>query len=231
MNPRSADFRVLVAHVLPFALFMAGIALTEAMHCYGGGASSFLLVHSEQWIYPLQTLVCAVALVAGWRYYQFGSQKTLPLAIGVGIVVFGIWVSPQWLFHQPARVTGFDPTIFAATPTVYWSVLAARFLRLVIVVPLLEEIFWRGFLQRYLVKESFLSVPFGTYTPLSFWGVAVAFMLVHLMPDWPAALITAAAYGWLAVRSKSLLTCVVAHATTNLLLGIYIVTTKQWGFW
>jgi len=99
------------------------------------------------------------------------------------------------------------------------------------VVPLIEEIFWRGFLQRYLVNEKFTSVKFGTYTHLSFFGVAGAFMLVHSPSDWPAAIATGVLFGWVAVKTKSLLACVIAHAITNLGLGIYIVTTKQWGFW
>jgi CAAX prenyl protease-like protein len=142
-----------------------------------------------------------------------------------------LWISPQLLFGQPARTDGFNPEVFAAQPGWYAFTIAARFLRLVVVVPLVEEIFWRGFLQRYLINERFTSVPFGKYTPLSFWAVAVAFMLVHNPPDWPAALLTGAIYGWVAVHTKSLAACVVAHAVTNLALGIYILQTRQWGFW
>jgi CAAX prenyl protease-like protein len=140
-------------------------------------------------------------------------------------------VSPQVFLGQPRRWEGFNPEIFAGDPALYWSTVLARFLRLVIVVPLVEEIFWRGFLQRYLIDERFQTVPFGKYTHLSFFGVAIAFTLIHSMPDWPAAFITGILYGWLAVRTKSLLAPVVAHAVTNLALGCYIMTTKQWGFW
>jgi CAAX prenyl protease-like protein len=219
------------AHIAPFALFLLGLMLVSAIQRLAGPSEWLLLARPEFVVYPLQTLVCAVALLFWWENYAFGSQRPLPLAIGAGVVVFAIWVSPQALFHQPARVDGFDPSVFASQPSIYWGTVVARFLRLVVVVPLVEEIFWRGFFQRYLVNERFTSVPFGAYTPLSFWGVAVAFMLVHSMPDWPAALVTGAIYGWIAVRTRSLLACVAAHATTNLLLGLYIMATRQWGFW
>ena len=52
-----------------------------------------------------------------------------------------------------------------------------RFLRLVIVVPLVEEIFWRGFLLRYLINEKFTEVPIGAFSWFSFGVVTVAFGL------------------------------------------------------
>jgi CAAX prenyl protease-like protein len=153
------------------------------------------------------------------------------LAIGVGLVVFVIWVSPQMLFGQPRRLEGFDPMVFAGDPAAYWMTVLARFARLVIVVPLIEEIFWRGFLQRYLIEERFETVPIGKYTHVSFWGVVLGFMFIHAPADYPAAAITGALYGWLTVKTKTMLAPIVAHAVTNLVLGIYIMKTAQWGFW
>jgi CAAX prenyl protease-like protein len=221
----------MAAHVGPFLLFLLGLALVQAVQHFAGPSNWLLLARPEFAIYPLQTLVCAAALLFWWRNYEFGSQRPLPLALGVGVLVFAIWVSPQALFHQPSRVNGFDPSLFADQPAFYWGTVVARFLRLVVVVPLIEEIFWRGFLQRYLVNERFTSVPFGTYTPLSFWGVVVGFTFIHSQADWPAAVLTGAIYGWIAIRTRSLLACVAAHATTNFLLGLYIMATRQWGFW
>jgi CAAX prenyl protease-like protein len=226
-SPRSA----FAAHVVPFALFMLGLALVSAVQRMAGPSETLLLAKPAYWVYPLQSLACAIALAFFWKRYEFGPRRPIPLAVGVGIGVFVLWASPQLLFGQPPRLVGFDPSPFADTPALYAATIAMRFLRLVLVVPLVEEIFWRGFLQRYLVDERFTTVPFGKYTPLSFWGVAVMFTLVHAVEDWPAALVTGAIYGWIAIRTKSLLACIVAHATTNLALGLYIMATRQWGFW
>ncbi len=106
-----------------------------------------------------------------------------------------------------------------------------RFLRLVIVVPLLEEIFWRAFLLRYLINEQFDTVPFGTYGLAANALVALGFMFEHAWPDWPAALATGLLYNAVAFRTRSLSSCVLAHALTNALLGAFIVLTHQWGFW
>ncbi|MEI9892669.1 MAG: CAAX prenyl protease-related protein [Chthoniobacter sp.] len=123
------------------------------------------------------------------------------------------------------------PGIFGATGWPYAVNLGLRLVRLVIVVPLLEEIFWRGFLLRYLIDENFSRVPMGTFSWRSFSIVTAGFCLEHSFADWPAAILTGALYNLVAYRTKSLSSCVLVHAVTNALLGIYVLRTGQWGFW
>ena len=106
-----------------------------------------------------------------------------------------------------------------------------RVLRLVLVVPLLEEIFWRGFLLRHLIRDPFHEVPVGAFTWRSFTWVALAFGLAHWGPDFVPAIITGALYNLVAITTRSLGACVLAHAVTNLGLGLYLFRTQQWGFW
>jgi CAAX protease family protein len=140
-------------------------------------------------------------------------------------------VAPQQFLGFTPRPDGFNPDFLAANPARYWATVIFRFLRLVVVVPLVEEIFWRGFLLRYFIKEDFEHVPFGTFSRLSFGIVTTLFGFSHSMADWPAALLTGAVYNGVAYRTKSLSSCVLTHALTNLLLGLWIMKTKQWGFW
>jgi len=221
----------LAAYVVPFALFLGGLALAGAARFLGGTSGAFLLSKPEFWVYPLQTLLCGAALVFFWKRYDFGKAGGLLAALAAGLLALGLWLLPQALPGIPPRTEGFDPTVFSGSPFLYWLTVVARFARLVVVVPLVEEIFWRGFLMRYLIREDFEKVPLGAYSHLSFFGVAGLFMLVHSMPDWPAAFLTGLIYNGLLVRTKSLGACVAAHAATNLGLGIYIMTTHQWGFW
>lgn len=191
----------------------------------------FFLQHPEYWIYPLQTILCAVCLVWFWKEYDFGGKRGLGFGLVIGLAALAVWISPQWIFGMSPRTEGFDPTFFEENTGLYWMTVVTRFARLVVVVPLAEEIFWRGFLMRYLVNEKWRTVPFGTYTRLSFFVVAVLFMFEHTLEDWPAALVTGILYNLVAVRTKSLAACVIAHAVTNLGLGLYIMSTRQWGFW
>jgi uncharacterized protein len=183
MTAPLSERKALLAYAGPFAIFMLGIALTQGVEALAGDSKNLLLAKPAFWISPLQTMACAIALAVWWKCYDFGSRRFVPLAIGVGIAVFVMWVSPQWFLGRPVRLDGFDPSVFGGDPLLYWCIVVARFLRLVIVVPLVEEIFWRGFLMRYLISEQFQKVPFGKYSHLSFWAVVVAFTFVHMPED------------------------------------------------
>ena len=220
----------LLAYTLPFLLFMLGLMAVSGAESLGVKSFWGVAMKPMYWIYPIQSILCAASLIWFWKYYDFTAATTSKLLLGIaaGVLIFGLWVVPQELLHQAPRVEGFDPNAVAGmTP---WMV-ASRFARLVIVVPLVEEIFWRGFLLRYLIRDDFTSLPFGSATRYSFWIVVAAFTLVHLPVDWPAAFITGILLNLIAIRTQSLAACVMAHATANLALGIYICATKQWGFW
>ena len=228
---REVKNKPLWAHVLPFIVFMLFLVLDSVIGTVFQDSGWRWLAQPKYWIYPLQTVVCAGLVIWFWKEYDFGSVRSWPLGVLVGLVVLGLWISPQVVLGFPPRASGFNPDLFVDTPTIYWLNLLARFTRMAIVVALVEEIFWRGFVMRYLINEDFKKVPFGTYAPVSFFGVAILFMLEHGMVDWPAALVTGLLYNGLAVRTKSLWACVIAHGVTNFGLGIYTVATKQWGFW
>jgi hypothetical protein len=217
--------------VAPFALFMALLALREGIDKFCEGVGPFWLAHPEHWIYPLQAVGCGLLLAVGWRSVRLGRPAAPLLSIGVAIFVLGAWISPQAVFGQPDRAEGFDPSVFGDSPWLYAGSLGFRFLRLVVVVPLLEELFWRGFLMRYLINHDFEKVPIGKFEPKAFALTAIFFALAHSGPDFPAALLTGVLYNWIACKTKNLSDCVLAHAVTNLLLGISIVATRQWGFW
>lgn len=210
------------------AVFTLLLGLVGVLRKPGG---SLWLSAPEYWVYPLQTIVCGALLVWFWREYEFGAPRQIGFAVIVGVIVFGLWIAPQQFFGFEARRVGFDVDLLRDQPALYWGTVGLRFLRLVVVVPLLEEIFWRGFLLRYLVNERFSAVPFGAFSWVSFLVVALIFGFAHSRADWIAAIVTGALYNIVAYRSKSLASCVMAHALTNLLLGAWIMATRQWGFW
>ncbi|MDQ6860193.1 MAG: CAAX prenyl protease-related protein [Verrucomicrobiota bacterium] len=221
--------RRLIAYAGPMLLFVGSLGLVRLFGL--GGSEAFWLRHPEFWIYPVQTLACAGMLIWFRREYEFHRLRQIAFVIAVGVIVFVLWIAPQMFFGRAARIDGFNPDLLAANPGVYWLTLLMRFLRLVVVVPLVEEIFWRGLLLRYFIDERFERVPFGAFSWLSFGVVTVGFTFSHLSADWIAAFITGALYNAVAYRTKSLTSCVLVHAITNLLLGLWIIQTKQWGFW
>ncbi len=220
--------RKLAAFVLPMVMFVGLLGLNSLLKRIDG---SFWLKSAEYWIYPLQTIVCSGLLIYFWNQYRLNRPSGLGIGLAIGILVFVLWISPQAFLKFSPRTSGFNPDLFAGQPWPYWTTITLRFLRLVVVVPLVEEIFWRGFLLRYLIDEEFERIRFGTFSWVSFWVVALAFGFSHSAPDWPSAIVTGMLYNGVAYWTKSLSTCVVTHATTNLLLGVWILQTKQWGFW
>jgi membrane protease YdiL (CAAX protease family) len=55
--------------------------------------------------------------------------------------------------------------------------------------------------------------------------------VAHASIDYAAAIVFGSLMYWLAVRTKSLAACVLAHAVANLILGVYVMVTQQWGYW
>ena len=219
------------AYLAPFLGFLLILALGEGIAHFFEGSAFWMIMCPRYWVFPLQTVVCGALLVRGWRAYDLRCPSHALLAAGVGGAAFVLWIArSQWL-GWPARLDGFDPSFFGPSGWPYFLNVSARFLRLVVIVPLVEEIFWRGFLLRYLIDENFESVSFGSFSWKSFSIVTAGFCLEHTPADWPAAIITGILYNLLACRSRSLSACVFAHALTNLLLGIYVMRTGQWGFW
>ena len=227
-EPSALFQRKPIAFILPMAIFLVLLAAAGALRKAGGG---FLLAAPEYWIYPVQTLLCGALLLWFWREYEWQTPRKIFFAIAVGLAVFALWIAPQQLLGFAPRVVGFDPNVFRSQPALYWGTILFRFLRLVIVVPLVEEIFWRGFVLRYLINERFTAIPIRSFSWFSFGIVTLGFSLAHSPADWIAAIITGALYNVVAYRTQSLASCVCTHALTNLLLGAWIMATRQWGFW
>lgn len=186
------------------------------------------------WLYIAKVCVVTGVLVAFravWQDIRFEARVLLP-AVLIGLAVFVEWVlldkiTPPLPFL--GRRTGFNPFTAIAEPGPRGLFLAFRFFGLVLLVPVMEELFWRSFLLRYLTKEDFTPLPMGTFSASAFGIVAVAFGAAH--PEWLAAIVCAIAYGLLLRQTRSLFACIVAHAVTNLALGVYVLAAHQWHYW
>jgi len=196
---------------------------------------AFLLVQSDAnllWMYPVKTLAVAAALIYFRKQYVelrvSPSVSTWALAVLIGLVAIVIWVAIDPFYPKFNKAAPFDPTTIqsVAQRNVF---LAFRVFGAVIVVPVMEELFWRAFLIRWLVNENFKSVAVGTFTWMSF-GVTVAlFGGEHY--QWLAGLICGAMYNWLYYRRKDVFACVVAHAVSNAALASWVLARGDWKFW
>ena len=219
------------AYFAPFLAFFVVSGLGLLVQKLFDGMALWVVSEPQYWVFPLQTVVCSIFLARYWRWYQLAPPRGLAVAIGIGVLALLLWIAPQQWLGRPPRLEGFNPYLFGKDNWQAWLNLGFRFVRLVIVVPLIEEIFWRGFLLRYLIRDDFTQVPIGAFSWLSFTVVTAGFVLEHSPADWPAAALTGILFNLVAYRTKSLSACVLTHAVTNALLGWYVLHTEQWGFW
>ncbi len=208
--------------VIPFATFMGFIAV-----------SGLLPAESELWLYPIKTIVVLVLLVYFWSSYHelhspiIKDAKEAGLAVGVGIVVYVLWVRMDWSWALQGEMTEYNP--FQEGSGLGWVLAAFRIFGASIVVPLMEELFWRSFLIRWVVNPDFEKVAFGTFTLGSFAATVVLFGLEHNL--WLAGMMAGAAYNGLYYQTRRLWPCVLAHAITNFILGIHVLVTQEWQWW
>ncbi len=211
--------------ILPFLIYMGFIVVADLLERAGVSASAL------RWLYPVKIFAVSVTLVICWGHYkELHSVKLSPIwagiAVLVGFVVFVLWISLSSGWMLIGSPTGFDPR---TNGQVDWLLVGLRIAGAALVVPVMEELFWRSFLMRWLDKTDFESVDPATVRLSSVAIAAVLFGFEHNL--WLAGIVAGVAYSALYMRQRSLWSAIVAHAVTNGILGVWIVRSAQWTFW
>ena len=204
----------------PFLLFLA---LTFCQGEFGEA--------SRYWFYFAKTLVGAWLI---WEMYPFVSELRWAVsweAVAVGVAVFAMWVALDPFYPHMARSgPDWNPLAkFGDGSALAWAFMVVRVLGMAVVVPPLEEVFYRSFLYRYLIKPDFQSVPFNRLVWFPLLATAGVFGLEHY--QWLAGILCGLAYQWLVWRKNRIGDAITAHALTNLLLGAWVVWRHAWQFW
>ena len=183
---------------------------------------------SQFLVYPIKTILVATSLIYFWNAYKQEIRFTFSwLAVISGVVVFVIWVLPEGLYPQIGH-SEFNPYAQASGYGVYFLI-AFRLVGAALVVPIMEELFWRSFVLRYAIKSDFKSVPLGQFSWFSFILISLLFGFEH--HRWLVGIVAGMVYAGVLYRRKNLFEPILSHAITNFLLGLYVVSTHQWYFW
>jgi CAAX prenyl protease-like protein len=191
------------------------------------------------WLYPLayavkiSAVTLSLILISGstLRREIKPSRAVLLPSILAGLATFVLWVGIDTFVPYPhlgSRV-GFDPSLHIEDADALGVFLFVRLCGLILIVPVMEELFWRSFLLRYLTNPRFDAEPIGTYSVQALWLTSGLAALAH--PEWLVALIANLVYGWLVKKTRSLYAVVIAHAVTNAALAIYILSNQDWRYW
>jgi CAAX prenyl protease-like protein len=212
-----------IPFIAPFATFILMLA------------SKQILPLPITWLYATQALiVVGVVLLTAPRV---ASPSRAYASIAVGVLVFVVWIAPDllwpsyrehWLFKN--FLTGAAVSSLPVGMRLNASFLTFRIFSTAVLVPIVEELFWRGWLMRYLINADFRKVPLGTYSAASYWLTAALFATEH-GAFWDVGLVAGLIYnGWM-VRTRNLSDCMLAHGVTNLCLALFVVLGGHWQYW
>ncbi len=211
-------------YVAPFVVFLVLLAWGP----YSGLGPEF---H-----YPIRVVVVTGVLLL-WSRPLLHFKASRPVAsAAIGLLVFLVWVGPDllwpgyrahWLFQNP--LTGAAASSVAAPHRTAGAFLMWRLAGLVLLVPVIEELFWRAWIMRYIVSRDFERIPLGTYSAAAFWIGALLFASEH-GPYWDVGFAAGIAYNWWMIRTRNLGDCILAHAVTNACLGAYVLAFSKWEY-
>jgi len=215
-----------VPYIAPFVIFLALIGLS---HLWPMPALA-------DEIFRLAVMLGVLFLVA--RPVLRGLRILSPgVSVLVGVAIFFLWIAPDLLFPQYRHFFLFDNSVVGSAKSSLSDaarhdvpVLFLRTLRAVAIVPVIEELFWRGWLMRWTISNDFEQVPLGAYSALSFWAVALLFASEH-GPYWDVGLVAGILFNWWMIRTKSLGDLILAHAVANACLSGYVIAAGKWEYW
>lgn len=224
-----------VVFLLPFVVYM----LVNMFEPPPGAGASYERYPA---IYAAKIALTLAAIIFVWPgYRQFMPIRFGMLAIVVGIVGVVLWVG-LWTLDLEATLgmrallgkmgerSAFNPFEQLNSSGKAWAFMALRLFGLALVVPLIEEMFLRGFVTRFAVDQNWPEVPIGKVTPIAAAAAVAVPVLMH-----PAEFFAAVAWFgimvWLYAKTKNIWDCVVAHMVTNGLLGLYVLTSANPEAW
>lgn len=211
--------------IFPFACYLLVLVVeNQAQHLFAG--------FDVRWLYPLKILLVLSMLVAfrplytELRGFKFALGDAA-WSLGLGLLVFVVWVGLDFSWAVIGeRGAGYDPRT-AGQINGGWA--AIRLAGAVLVVPLMEELFWRSFVMRWVDKSDFLSLSPAAVTWRAILISSVVFGFEH--HQWLAGIFAGVVYAWLYRRTGQLHYAIFAHAVTNAALGVWVLTTGQWHYW
>ncbi|MEG1507710.1 MAG: CPBP family glutamic-type intramembrane protease [Akkermansia sp.] len=259
-NQQSLNTRKTYSYVAPFVVFMGFMLILQMVlpaWSWDHPSAPWWQRYPAQWLYPLQTLTC-LTLIILWRKNIHWDWKWRPSLLGILFGGIGIlfWLlpvivadrlspnlneyfgTPSWPWYKyilgiDYRLEGFNPSDAFTQGSFPWGTsLVMRFIRAVVVVAIVEELFWRGYLMRLLVNPDHpWKVPFGTHSWSAYWITTLCFVIVHNPVDYLAAFVYGTLAYILAVSTKNLTATIIMHATANLILGWSAMAWQKFGLW
>ena len=213
------------ARVLPFLTYVFFIVAGDLLERLGYSAAQL------RCLYGVKIAAVVLVLAFCWRHYSelknFRlSPKAAAIAVATGLGVLLLWISLNAGWMVVGSPSGFDPS---SGGRLDWPMVLVRLAGATLVVPIMEELFWRSFLLRWIQAADFMSVDPSQVGIKSFLITALLFGVEHNL--WLAGIVAGAAYSVLYMSNRTIWSPILAHAVTNGLLGVWVVSTANWTYW
>ncbi len=215
--------------IIPFAAFIAFIML-ESMAGEWLRSKGF----DTRWLYGARAVTVGFLLLIYWRHYtelhSFSgiNGRQILAAITAGIVVFVLWINLDQSWAVTGQPATFDPTR-SKDADLDLVLVFFRLLGMAIIVPVMEELFWRSYLLRRIDSEDFLA---GDPGKAGFYAILISTILFASEHNqWFAGLLAGLIYTLVYMRTRNLWLPIISHAVTNAALGWWILVTGEWKFW
>jgi uncharacterized protein len=224
MRLRSRDRLSWLPYVLPLLLFLL---MTPAEKLFG--------VQAYPFIYTIKIAVIAAVLYVFWKFYPElkPNRKGVLLSLAAGPLLTFLWLIID-LYTPHFKIFGsresYDPFVHITSTPLTWLFIVIRVFGLITVAPIIEELFYRAFLLRWVTNQDrFLKLSLGTYDATAFVAVVVIMAVSH--PEYLAAAVFSALMNLLLNRTGNLWATITAHASTNFFLAIYVLCFHAWKYW
>ena len=197
--------------------------------------------------YVAKTIFAAALLILFWQAYTKIRWHAWHWGVIVGVLGTVQWIgmekllmSQSWLswtrMTSDIHAEAFRPYEYFGSAAAMWAFIAVRWAGASLVVPVMEELFWRDYAWRTIASPNdFKLQQVGEYDRGGFWFVPLIFATVHV--QWLTAIVWALLVAVLLLKTRSLGACIIAHGVTNFLLGAYVLFAHyklgwdEWYFW
>ncbi len=247
--------------ISPYIVWISSFLVVSMIACFDPALGNAILpeIYAAKSFICL-TLLCAFRPWRYLKPAEAKVSTSWQIICGLiaGVLVFAIWILPEtpffyggargftefyynWFvtplgsfpeYYSPLtfpQIPGTHPSLEYSPEMAGWPLTTVKLFGSAFVIAIAEEYLFRGFLYRWLNNNNFLSVPISKFDKAAFWSVVVVFALEH--DRWLMGAVAGIVYGILAIRTGSLRSSIIAHIVTNFLLGLYVIYTKQYGFW